>query len=189
MTQSLITSNILFALEIEQNNKMLFSYVEIIELSKFFTAVSHRPNLKAYALTSITFCQVPVRSVQFNCYSIEVFILLWLFKIPINVNALNFQYKTSLIDVLRCSWVKFPSSKEVSIDGKKSLLLVFTYLESISLQTRTKLQMSIKWNRKSQILFAPNTLFPKFWHLILLINFSGDYEINHIKENRLDTLL
>ena len=38
--------NYLFAIEIEQNNKMLFLYVEIRELSKFTTVVCRRPIFK-----------------------------------------------------------------------------------------------------------------------------------------------
>ena len=69
--------NYLFATESEQNYKVPLLYVEIRELSKLpklsITVSITYPFLKTSALISITFYLVIVRSVWFNCYSVDIF--------------------------------------------------------------------------------------------------------------------
>ena len=85
---------------------------------------------------------------------------------------------------------------------KKPLRLVLPYLGNISLQTRTKLQKTIKGvlnccklqvilkvKINFVIIFTLKTLFPKFLHQVWFISFSVDYTMNPITENVLDILL
>ena len=82
------------------------------------------------------------------------------------------------------------------------LRLVLPYLGTISLQTRTKLQKSIKGvlnccklqvilksQINSAIIFALKTLFPKFLHQVRFTSFSVDYAMNPIMENVSEILL
>ena len=85
---------------------------------------------------------------------------------------------------------------------KKPLRLVLSYLGTISLRTRTKLQKSIKRvlnyinyrlflkdKINSLTIFALKTLFPKFSYQVWFVSFSVDYAMNTITENVLDILL
>ena len=85
---------------------------------------------------------------------------------------------------------------------KKPLQLVFPYLGTISLETRTKFQspsrgyltavnyrLSLKVKINSVIDFALKSLFPKFLHQVWFVGFSVDYEMNPITENVLYILL
>ena len=80
--------------------------------------------------------------------------------------------------------------------------LVLAYLGTISLQTRTKLQKSIKGvltavnyrlflkvKINSVIISAFKTPFPKLLHQVWFISFSVDYPMNPTTENALDILL
>ena len=91
---------------------------------------------------------------------------------------------------------KFPTVE------KKPLRLVLPYLGYISLQTRTKLQTSIKGVInccKLQVIFKSQNklcnifrfkdLFPKYSHQVWFISFSVDYAMNPITENAFDILL
>ena len=91
--------------------------------------------------------------------------------------------------------------EKVPIVEKKPLRLVLPYLGTISLQTRTKLQKSLKrvlkcCNRlfskvkiRSVIIFALKTMFLKFLHQVWFTSFSVDCAINRITDNVLDILL
>ena len=106
--------------------------------------------------------------------------------------------KTSLINVISYSKKKNHIFKEkVSAVEKESPLLVLPHLGTISLQTRTKLQKSIKvyltavifWlflkdKINSVIIFAPETLFPKLLHQVWFTSFSANYAMNPITENQ-----
>ena len=85
---------------------------------------------------------------------------------------------------------------------KKRLRLVLPYWGTISLQTRTKLQKSIKGvltavnyrlflkvKINSVIISAFKTPFPKLLHQVWFISFSVDYPMNPTTENALDILL
>ena len=85
---------------------------------------------------------------------------------------------------------------------KKPLRLVLSYLGTISLRTRTKLQKSIKRvlnyinyrlflkdKINSLTIFALKTIFPKFSYQVWFVSFSVDYAMNTITENVLDILL
>ena len=201
-----------FTIETEQNNKISFLDINVFhEQGKFITSAYRKPTFTGVythfdSFIPDTYKIGMIYTLVNRCFRIcsswsmfhqQLILLRQIFQkrgYPENFIDRCFKLFLNRIHILK---------EKVPTVEKKPLRLVLPYLGNISLQTRTKLQKSIKGVLnccKLQVIFKSQnklcnnfryikTLFPKFLHQVWFINFSVDYAMNSITENVLDILL